>query len=119
MKSRPNKNYVLQVMRDDFGVGDEWGIAMAWAFAIAETLTVLGAEVPEEMEYRPSPFVKKGTPEAYYPESYEDAEIWEYLGEPQTAVWDADTEARISEVQFAGKCLARYLDWLRAAGMDY
>ena len=112
MKSRPNKNYILQLMRDDFGAGDEWGIAMSWGFACAETLTVLGADVP--LDYQPSPFVKVETPETYSPESYEDQAVWEYLGY-ETGL----TLSRVTEVQQACKILDRYLDWLRAAGKDY
>ena len=113
MKSRPNSNYILQVMRDSFGDGDPWGTAMAWGFAVAETLTVVGAEVPAEMDYSPSPFVQVETPETYSPESYEDDVVFEYLRDA------TDLESAIREVQFAGKCLARYINWLDAAGFSY
>lgn len=120
-KSRPNKNFILQVMRDDFGGGDEWGVAMGWAFACAENLAYVGADVPSELGYQMS----LGGPVI---ESHEDFEVAEYLGivvEGETLMeWrdipsDADTLARISEVHRAGRILARYLDWLRAAGKDY
>ena len=121
MKSRPNKSYVLQVMRDgDFD--DPWGTAMGWAFACAEALTIVEAEVPEGLEYSPSPF-------GAVTESYEDVTVLEYLGydvqadeygnvtsivPPKTV----DPE-RIADVQHAARCLDRYLDWCRAAGRDY
>jgi hypothetical protein len=111
----PNKNYILQLMRDD-DLHDSWGTAMAWGFAVAEALTVVGAEVP--MDYSPSPFVQVESPDTYEPESYEDAAVWEYLSDVNE-VWDADLAARISEVQQAAKILDRYLDWLRDAGLDY
>lgn len=117
---RPNKNYILQVMRDEFGADDEWGIAISWAFAVAECLAVIGAAPPAELEYQPSPFVVVQSPEEYSKavrsgqEPYDHFLVWEYLG------YDTGlTLSRVEEVQQAGKILARYLDWLRAAGKDY
>lgn len=112
-RARPNKNYILQVMRDG-DMDDPWGTAMAWGFAVAECLTVLGADVPEELEFRPSPFVAVESHETYEPDSYEHKVVWEYLG-PDTGL----TMSRIDDVKFAGRCLARYLDWCKAAGRDY
>lgn len=114
MKSRPNSNYILAVMRDDMW-DDPWGTAMSWAFACAETLTVLGEDVPQELEYRPSPFVMVEDPETYEPESYEDREVWEYL----LAGALAPATDRIADVKFAGRCLSRYIDWCRQAGLNY
>lgn len=113
---RPNKNYILQLMRDG-DMGDPWGTAMAWAFACAETLTVLGVEIPA-LDYQPSPYVRVEAPENYYPESYEDMAVWEFL-DAISEVWDLDQLARISEVQQACKILDRYLDWCKLAGRDY
>jgi len=113
MKNRPNKNYILQVMRDG-DMSDPFGTAMAWGFACAETLAVVGAQVPPELGYRPSPFVRVETPETYQPESYEDEVVWEYLG------YDSGlTLSRVEDVQFAGRCLHRYIEWCVAAGKDY
>lgn len=117
MKSRPNKNYILQIMRDSMD-NDPWGTAMAWGFACAETLTVLGVEVPG-LDYQPSPFVRVETPDTYEPESYEDMVVWEFLDLANDEPWTAEDEARVSEVQQACKILDRYLDWCVAAGLDY
>jgi len=106
---RPNSNYILAVMRD----GEvDWSTAMAWAFACAETLTVLGAEVPAELGYQPSPFVAVESPETYEPESYENSVVWEF-----SAGYE-DIKA-VETIQFAARCLSRYIDWCRAAGKDY
>lgn len=122
MKSRPNSNYVLQVMRDgDFD--DPWGTAMAWAFAVAESLTYVAEDIPSELEFRPA---LAGA----VIESYEDATVLEYLGYDVNTDDDGnivdivrrprhDFAERLAAVQFAGRCLARYLDWCRAAGLDY
>lgn len=109
-KSRPNRNYILAVMRDG-DMDDPWGTAMAWAFACAESLAVLGEDVPAELEYQPSPFVKVEDPDSYEPESYEDETVWEYL---QTG-----GQTGVRHVQFAARCLHRYIDWCRQAGRDY
>lgn len=105
--SRPNKNLILAVMRDYFGDGDPWGTAISWAFGVAEVLYSRGHDVPAELDYQPSPFVALST-EA--PEEYPDSEVWQMLH---------DDEISVEDLQFAGRCLARYLDWLRAAGLDY
>jgi hypothetical protein len=53
-------------------------------------------------------------PDTFEPESYEDETVWEYLG------YDSGlTLSRVEDVQFAAKCLSRYIDWCRAAGKDY
>lgn len=118
-RQRPNKNYILQVMRDgDFD--DPWGLAMSWAFACAENLAAFGQQVPSELGYQMSiagPCV----------ESYEDFEVAEFLGadvdhENETVDFDVDVTnfaSKVKEVQFAARCLARYLDWCKAAGRDY
>lgn len=118
---RPNRNHILSIMRDN-DMYDPWGAAMAWAFACAENLAMFGQAVPNELGYRMSiagPCV----------ESYEDFQVAEYLGaevdiENETVEFDltndsTEFEARIAEVQFAGRCLARYIDWCKAAGKDY
>lgn len=118
-KARPNKNYILSIMRD-MDMGDPWGAAMSMAFAVAECLEVVSAEVPEELGFQPSPFVRVSTPDEYREilesgqESYEHSLVWEYLG------WETGlTLSRVEEVQFAGRCLHRYIDWCKAAGKDY
>lgn len=110
-KSRPNSNYILQLMRDDDIAYDPWGTAMAWAFGCAETLDVLGADVPDELGYQPSPYVNVEDADTYQPESYPDSEVWSYL--------QAGGEAAVADVQFAARCLHRYIDWCKAAGKDY
>ena len=115
MKDRPNSNYILQVMRDG-DMDDPWGTAMAWAFACAETLTVVGADVPAELQYYPSPYVRVESPETYVPESYEDSEVWEYLSYERG---NNPSLSRVKDVQFAARCLSRYIDWCKAAGRDY
>ena len=105
--SRPNHNAVLARLRDDFGDGDPWGTVISWAFGVAEVLYARGDEVPSELGYNPSPFVAIDTEAS---EEYPDSEVWQMLYEGDTTVED---------LQFAGRCLARYLDWLRAAGLDY
>jgi hypothetical protein len=115
-KSRPNKNYILQVMRDG-DMSDPWGNAMAWAFACAENLTVVGEDVPNELGYRPSPFVRRETPETYNPESYEDEIVQSFIA--FSTEDDSTIQDRIAEVQFAARCLSRYIDWCKAAGRNY
>lgn len=136
---RPNKNYILSVMRDG-DMADPWGTAMAWGFACAENLAAIGADVPSELEYRMSiagPCI----------ESYEDFEVAEFLGlvrpatEEETQDWlsghacaggyetdhglfivdtDRDVDdSKVAEVTFAARCLHRYIDWCRQAGKDY
>jgi len=124
--ARPNKNYILQLMRD-WDMGDPWGTAMAWAGACAENLAYIGADVWPGLQYRPSiigPII----------ESAEDFEVAFFIGTAEydeaenepvliardiAEIWDADMEARVSEVQEAAKILDRFLDWCVAAGRDY
>jgi hypothetical protein len=107
MKSRPNANPVLDRMRDD-DWDDPWGTAISWAFAVAEVLHAHGETVPTEMQFRPSPVIVPDPDRE--PEEYPDAYVWEMLHAEGVTIQD---------LQFAGRCLARYLDWLRAAGKDY
>ena len=109
MNARPNSNLILAIMRDDFGGGDEWGTALSWAFGVAETLHTVGAGVPDELGFRPSPYLGMADPDEE-PEEYPDAEVWRLL---------RDGDVTIADLQFAGRCLARYIDWLRATGKDY
>lgn len=94
-------------MRDDLGDGDPWGTAISWAFGVAEILNARSEDVPDELEFHPSPYVLTSTER---PEEYPDAEVWDLLN---------DGDVSVADLQFAGRCLARYLDWLRAAGLDY
>ena len=110
--SNGNKNYILQLMRESHDPYDKWASAMSWAFACAENLAAIGAEIPAEMEFSPSPL-------GPVIESYEDERVQEYLDLVNVDVWTDDDETKVSEVQEAGRILARYLDWLRAAGEDY
>jgi hypothetical protein len=101
-RTRPNRNPVLAIMRDDFD-SDEWGTAIGWGFAVAELSTLEGVDVAPELEYRPSILgpILEGYPDTYLQEMYEADEVSE------------------DDLREAGKLLARYLDWLRAAGLDY
>lgn len=112
-KGRPNKNYILQLMRDGDQT-DPWGNGMAWGFAVCENLAAIGADIPASLGYRPSiagPII----------ESYEDMVVQEYLDlvnvDPHDYT-DAD-KARVSEVEEAARLLSRYLDWCKLAGRDY
>lgn len=105
--TRPNANPILSVMRDDFG-SDDWGTAISWAFGVAEVLHAAGEDVPAELEFQPSPYVHVDPD--HEPEEYPDAYVWSMR---------MNGDATVEELQFAGRCLARYLDWLRAAGRSY
>ena len=105
MKDRPNSNYILQVMRDGDVAHDPWGTAMAWGFACAENLHALGEDVPDELEYVPSPF-------GAVIESYEDFEV-------QSFIQDSDYFTAIADVKFAARCLSRYINWCERAGRSY
>lgn len=109
-RTRPNANPILARMRDDFGDGDSWGTVMGWSFGVAEVLYVAGEEVPAEMQFRPSPFLDSADPDVA-PEEYPDEMVWQMLRE-----W---SEVTVEELQTAGKCLTRYADWLKAAGLSY
>lgn len=115
-KVRPNSNPVLDLMRDD-DMGDPWGTAMGWAFAVAGVLHAAGEEVPASMEYQPSPYVYINPDEV--PEEYPDSMVWHLLHRTPGCWVDPDYGATVAELQFAGRCLSRYLGWLRAAGMSY
>lgn len=107
MYARPNKNLVLQYMRDDDIATDPWGTSMAWGFAVAEVLYAAGEEVPDELDYQPSPFVVMSSER---PDEWPDAEVWDLLH---------NGEITVSELQTAGRCLHRYIELARAAGRDY
>lgn len=105
-KNRPNANPILGRMRDEFGGGDPWGTAIGWAFAVADVLHFAAGEpVPAEMQYRPSP-VQHEVDRDLYP----DAEVLDMYESGELTADDLTT---------AAKCLSRYLDWCKAAGLDY
>lgn len=95
---RNTSNPVLEVSRIYFG-DDEWGTTMGWWFAIADYLTDQGAEIPEEWEFRQSPFGS-------------DTETIEY----QELV---EIEASIEDALFAGRVFAKYAGYLKSIGADY
>lgn len=118
-KGRPNKNYVLQIARDNWDDHDPWGSAMAWAWAVCESLTAIEADVPESLGYSPGmggpevpgrPYADGGVmaPEDV---SYETNEVWDFLNKAGGT--------QILEVQEAARILSRYLDWCKLAGKDY
>lgn len=115
-------NPVIEILRDSFDHGDPWGSGMSAAFACAESLTFVGADVPAGLGYRPSiagPVL----------ESYEDMLVAEYLGcqvemDDDGNIGDilapTDVDPRlIEDVTRAALILDRYLDWCIAAGRDY
>jgi hypothetical protein len=103
---RPNKNPILDAMRDDDIAHDPWGVAMAWGFACADLLHVMGEDVPAEVQYTPA----LGLDFNVFPESTEDHRLWEMAQREIVGVED---------VQFALRCLNRYIDWCKAAGRSY
>lgn len=107
MNARPNKNLILQYMRDDDIAGDPWGTGMAWGFAIAEVLHGADEDVPDELEFVPSPFVAVSDER---PEEWPDVEVWDLLH---------NGEITVSDLQTAGKCLHLYIELARQAGRDY
>lgn len=115
MTTDRNSNPVLVLMREDDIQGDPWGTAMAWAFAIAEVLHAAGEDVPQEMQYSPSPYVQTT---AECPEEYPDCQVWDLLNETPGAYIDG-FGATIEQIQDAGRIIARYLDWCKDAGLSY
>lgn len=93
-----NTNPVLQASRIYFG-SDEWGTTMGWWFAIADYLTDLGVEVPEDWEFRQSPFGS-------------DTEAYEY----QELL---DLRASAEDALFAGRVFTKYAGYLKSIGEDY
>lgn len=130
--TRPNSNPILDMMRDA-DMGDPWGTAMSWGFAVAEVLCDADpSEVPSVLGYRPGmggpdvPFMSHdGEEMAYHPEhvDWETNQVWDYLHQSHAEApiyWDDPTfEGRVRELVTAALCLNRYLDWCRAAGLDY
>jgi hypothetical protein len=104
--ARPNANPVLAWMRDDDIAGDPWGTAMAWAFAVCEYLHHVALDddaIPASLGYS-SAAVRQG-------EGFED-ESW-----PEGALVEMAVDT--FTLHTAAKCLSRYLDWCKAAGLDY
>lgn len=128
-KSRPNKNYVLRLLRDNWDSADPWGSGMAAAWAVCESLTAIGSDVPASLGYSPG----MGGPEvpgvafadggvmSNEDVSYETVEVWEYLDLANKAHADYTLKdrARVQEVYDAATLLSRYLDWCKLAGRDY
>lgn len=102
-----NRNPVLVLMREFADPGDPWGTAMSWSFGVAEVLHARGEDVPDELGYRPSPFVALSSEQ---PEEWPDLEVWSLL---------AQGDATVADLKTAGRCLSRYLDLCRSAGLDY
>lgn len=67
-------NPILDTARDSWD--DDWGSALAWAFAACSVLTYLGEPVPSEWGYRPS----IGGPAADLSEGHEAVEVATLLG---------------------------------------
>lgn len=111
-KGRPNKNYILQLIRDDDIAHDPWGTALSWAFGVAEVLATYSFPVPEEMHYSAG----MGLPDVT--EEYPDSVINEYLA-IESEMADLEILGRVNEIQFAGKCLMRYVKWCEDAGKSY
>lgn len=134
--SRPNANVVLQHMRDD-DMADPWGTAMSWAFAVCDVLYDADPNsVPASLGYGPGmcgPEVPNGRDEPHRigleDVPYPTAELWCYLHNidwddapdaNDLPYWtDPTFQARADELERAAKILSRYLDWCKAAGVDY
>lgn len=139
-RTRPNRNHVLAVMRDD-DFTDPWGVGMSWAGAVCDVLYDADPNsVPPTLGYRPGmggpevPGMAYGdgghmsVTEVSWPTAY----VWCWLhGLDETApdshpdpddltYWeDAGFRERAAELVTAAVCLSRYLDWVKAAGRDY
>lgn len=130
---RPNSNPILDMMRDG-DTDDMWGLSLAYGFAVAEVLYDADPNlVPSELGYRPG----MGGPEVPGPDfdphsdegrdvPFETWQVWEHLHQARAPYTGAPTywldptfESRVRELRFAARCLHRYIDWLRDAGMDY
>ena len=138
-KSRPNKNHILAVMRDqDFT--DPWGTGMAWGFAVAEVIYDADPNgVPTSLQYQPSiagPEVPNGSAEPHRITvkdiPYETAYVWCWLHgldesdpdnhpDPEDLPYfeDPDFRTRLAELVTAAKCLHLYIELCRQAGRDY
>lgn len=137
---RPNRNPVLDMMRDD-DMGDPWGTAMGWGFAVCEALAAAEEwhRIPADIGYRPSMAGPLADPDDH-PTSY----LLEHYGQPRALTDDEQTdylaghtsyarateteegvtvldftEDQLTELETAAKCLTRYLDWCKRAGRDY
>lgn len=136
-RMRPNNNPILDMMRDG-DTADMFGLSMSWGYGVAEVLYDADPnEVPPELGYRPSilgPEVPNGRDEPHRitldDVPYETAHVWEYLHNFGTYEIEPDAESlpywndptfkdRVAELRFAGRCLHRYIDWLREAGKGY
>lgn len=112
---KKNSNPVLVLMREDDVKGDPWGTAMAWGFGIAEVLHAAGEEVPSEMQYSPSAYVRLSSER---PDEYPDCDVWDLLNQtPGTYI--PGFGATLEQIQDAGRMISRYIDWCKAAGLDY
>lgn len=105
-RKRPNANPVLDAMRDDDLGGDPWGTAMAWGFAVCDYLhhvALADDAIPAGLGYRPAATrVGEGFDDDSWPEGY-------------LIEMGLDTYT----LSVAARCLDRYLDWCKAAGVDY
>ena len=102
-----------KALRAEFGImwdgEDPWGSALDWWFAIAEFLYHNEPSmVPESWEFQDSP--AHVPPVNLSEESVTDAMVWE--------MYDAE-EITIEDALTFGVVLGRYLDMLRAAGLNY
>lgn len=138
MKSRPNNNTVLQLMRDD-DLTDPWGTGMAWLGGVCDTIYDADPNlVPAQCGYRPGmggPEVPGATilgatgPErmviADVPSPTGDVWLWAHNVDEESIpeeppYWSDPTFGRrITELVEAALLLHRYLNWCRLAGRDY
>lgn len=108
--SRPNHNVFLNVMRDG-DMGDMWGTAMAYGFAMCDMMydKGLGYLIPNSLGYRPA---MGGA----------DTEAYEWFEVNSQFAWLKDLygqDVALAQAVFALRCLDRLLDWLKDAGKDY
>lgn len=102
-----NTNPVLDLFREDFDSYDAWGSTLMAHFDIAECLYRHGADIPEEWEFSPSPFLHVGD------ELPEDASYF------ATEIDLLMRQGHYSNLVHAGNVLSRYAMQLKLAGKDY
>lgn len=88
-----------------YGCADEYGTTMEWLFAIADHVWHWMPEaIPADWQYRHAPGCDGRDT------SHSDAEIARMIKTGQT---------NVRAIRDYGIILARYVDWLKAAGLDY
>ena len=98
-------NVLLKEFKFELDSYDPWGSALAWHFAVADTLTELAGFTPAEWEFFQSPFgVDYNAPE------------YQTIAE---LLRDVELHQRVELLVNAGNVLGRYANVCRQAGLDY